>query len=320
MHDLIIIGGGPAGVAAGVYAARKKIKTLLITVDYGGQSEVSPDVQNWIGIVSMPGLELAERIEKHLKAYAQDVLEFQEGAKATKVSQLKNADEPDGPLFRVETDQGDGFEARAVILTAGSSRRKLKVEGAEEFDNKGIVYCASCDAPLFKDKDVVVIGGGNAGLEAAEQLTAHAKSIHILEFGPEFKGDPVTRDRLFANSKVTPVTNAETTKIKGDKFVSGLAYKDRQTGEVHELPVQGVFVEIGSLPNTDMVKDLCEMNTYDEVIIDHKTARTSVEGIWAAGDATDQPYKQNNISMGDAVKALEDVYIWLQARKSKGSK
>ena len=314
-YELIIIGGGPAGVAAGVYAARKRVKTLLITVDYGGQSVVSPDVQNWVGIVSLPGPELAKRLEEHVKAYAEDVLECKEGTKVTRVTQRLVANKPGGPLFEVETDKGEVYEAKALIVASGASRRKLKIKGAEEFDNKGIVYCASCDAPLFKDKDVVVIGGGNAGLESAEQLIAYAKSIRILELGPEFRGDRITQKRIFADEKITPITDAETIEVKGDKFVTGLVYKDKKTGKTHELAVQGVFVEIGSVPNTSFVKDLCELNKYGEIIIDHKTARTNIEGIWAAGDATDEPYKQNNISMGDAVKALEDLYIWLQKRK-----
>lgn len=317
MYDLIIVGGGPAGVAAGVYAARKRIKSLLITYDYGGQSMVSLDVQNWIGIVSISGFDLAQALEKHVKAYADDVLEFNEGVRVTGITQILKADEEGGPKFSVATSDGSTHEARALIIGVGSRRRKLEVKGAEEFDNKGIVYCASCDAPLFKDKNVAVIGGGNAGLESAEQLTAYAKSIHIFEFGPEFRGDELTRERLFANSAVTPHVNAETVEIKGDNFVTGLVWKDRATGEMQkELAVQGVFVEIGSIPNTEMVKGLCELNKYGEIVIDHKTSRTSIEGIWAAGDASDQPYKQNNISMGEAVVALEDVYLWLQKRKA----
>lgn len=314
-YELIIIGGGPAGAAAGVYAARKRIKSLLIADEYGGQSMVSPDVQNWIGIVSLSGIELAKKLEEHLKAYAQGVLEFKENVKVAKVFQLKKTSEKGGPVFEVETDKGEKCEARAVIVASGARRRKLNVKGAEEFDNKGIVYCASCDAPLFKDQDVVVIGGGNAGLEAAEQLIAYAKSIYILELGPKFKGDEITQKRVFANPKVTPIENAKTLEIKGDNFVSGLLYKDTKTGEEKELAVEGVFVEIGSIPNTDFVKGFLKLNEYGEIVIDHKNSRTSVEGIWAAGDVTDQPYKQNNISMGDAVKALEDAYVWLQGGK-----
>lgn len=315
MYSLIIVGGGPSGVAAGVYAARKRIKTLLLTESFGGQSTDSLDIQNWIGIVSMTGVELAERLEKHLRSYADDILELKSRVKVKKVSQLKKAGEKQGPLFEVETEGGEKYQSRTIIYALGSRRRKLKVKGADRFEHKGIVYCASCDAPLFRDRDVVVIGGGNAGLEAAEQLTAYATSIHVLELGPEFRGDKVTQERVFKNPKVTAHTNAETLEIKGDNMVSSLVWKNKKTDKVQEIPVQGVFVEIGSIPNTESVKDLVKMNDYGEIVIDHKTSRASVEGIWASGDATDQPYKQNNISMGDAVKALEDAYLYLQNLK-----
>jgi len=315
MYELIIVGGGPAGVAAGVYAARKKIKTLLLTESIGGQSTNSVNIQNWIGIVSMSGVELAERLEKHLKAYADDVLEIKTRVRVTKISQLKKAKEKEGPIFEVETDDGGKYQGRVIIFALGSSRRKLQVKGADKFEHRGIVYCASCDAPLFRDRDVAVIGGGNAGLEAAEQLIAYANTIHIFEIGPEFRADKLTQERVFKNPKVIPHTNAETLEIKGENMVSGIVFKDKNTGKIQEIPVQGVFVEIGSIPNTDMLKGLVKMNNYGEIIIDHKNCRTSLEGIWAAGDATDQPYKQNNISMGDAVKALEDAYLYLQKLK-----
>ena len=315
MYELIIVGGGPAGAAAGVYAARKRIKTLLITESFGGQSTDSADIQNWIGIVSMSGVELAERLEKHLQAYSDDVLELKSRVKVTKIIQLKKAGEEGGPIFEVETDDGNKFQTRIIIFALGSRRRKLQVKGADEFEHKGIVYCASCDAPLFRDRDVAVVGGGNAGVEAAEQLIAYAKSIHIFELGPEFRADKLTQERVFKDAKVTAHTNAETLEIKGDNMVSGLVWRDKESGKAQEIPVQGVFVEIGSIPNIEPLKGLVEMNKYGEIVIDHKNSRTSVEGIWAAGDATDQPYKQNNISMGDAVKALEDAYLYLQKLK-----
>lgn len=316
-HDLIIIGGGPAGVAAGVYAARKRIKTLLLTESFGGQSTDSVDIQNWIGIISMTGIELAERLKKHLEAYAENVLEFKSPVRTVKISQLKKAGKQGGPLFEVETSDGEKYQSRIIIFAAGSRRRKIQIKGADEFEHKGIVYCASCDAPLFRDKDVAVIGGGNAGVEAAEQLISYAKSIRIFEIGPEFKADKSTQERVFKNPKITTHTNAEVIEVKGDKLVSGLVWRDKKTGKTEEIPVQGVFVEIGSIPNTEAVKDLVKMNEQGEIIIDHKTSRTSVEGIWSAGDATDQPYKQNNISMGDSVKALEDAYLYLQKISSE---
>ena len=310
IYDLIIVGGGPGGAAAGVYAARKRLNNLLITDTFGGQSTVSADIQNWIGIPSFSGYEMSEKLEEHLRKYAEDVLTLQVGEFVTKIEKVNSH-------FKVTTDKGNIFESLAIILTSGSRRRKLAVPGAAEYEGKGIVYCATCDAPLFRGKEVVVIGGGNAGLESAEQLLEYATKIYILEFGTEFKGDPVTKERVFKNSKVVPITNAETVAVEGDKFVTGLVYKDRKTDEQKELPVQGVFIEIGSVPNSEMVKELVELDTHGEVVIDHKTARTSLEGIWAAGDVSNQPYKQNNISMGDSVKALEDAYMWLQTKKDE---
>jgi alkyl hydroperoxide reductase subunit F len=263
----------------------------------------------------MTGVELAERLEKHLRSYADDVLEMKSRVKVNKITQLKKAGEKGSPLFEVETDDNKKYQSRIIIFALGSRRRKLQVEGAEKFEHKGIVYCASCDSPLFRDRDVAVVGGGNAGVEAAEQLIAYAASIHIFEIGQEFRADKLTQERVFKNPKVTAHTNAETLEIKGDNMVSGLLWKDKNSGKIQEIPVQGVFVEIGSIPNTDAVRGLVEMNKNGEIVIDHKTCRTSVEGIWAAGDATDQPYKQNNISMGDAVKALEDAYLYLQKLK-----
>jgi len=306
MYDLIIIGGGPAGAAAGVYAARKKIKTLLITEEWGGQSTVSPDVQNFIGIVNMPGNELAKRFKEHIEAYKQDTLEIKEPARATNVREK-------GGNFEVETKKGEKFESRAVLVASGGHRRKLPAKGADEFDQKGLTYCASCDAPLFSGQKVVVIGGGNAGFEAADQLLDHAAEVTLFQRSDKFRADPATAERVLKNPKMKAWTNTEIKEVKGDKFVQSVVYV--RDGKEEEMEVGGVFVEIGSLPNSDVVKDLVKLNDYGEIIIDHKNARTSREGVWAAGDVSDVRFKQNNISMGDGVKALEDIYGWLQENK-----
>jgi len=315
VYDLIIIGGGPAGVAAGVYAGRKKIKSLVITKEWGGQSKVSPEIQNWIGEKAISGFELAKRLEAHIKEYADEVVEFDEGSLVTEVKQIREATEKELPLFEIKTDKEKTYKTHSIIVASGARRRKLQVPGAEKFEGRGVVYCATCDAPLFKDKEVAVIGGGNAGLEAAKQLLSYSSKIYILEFGEEFKGDPITQEALFKNKKIVPITSAETLEIQGDKFVEKLIYRDRKTGEKKEIEVQGIFVEIGSLPNTEFVKGIVQTNERGEIIVDHKTCRTSTEGIWAAGDVIDGLYKQNNISVGDGVKALEDMYIWLQKKK-----
>ncbi len=297
-YDLVIIGGGPAGVAAGVYAARKRIKTVLITEAFGGASLVSADIQNWIGTKSISGLELAKNFEEHLRAqegieiYSPDVVEKIE----------KNIDS-----FKVFTKEGNVFETKTVLVATGSARKKLNVPGEKELDGKGVVYCSTCDAPLFKGKAVAVIGGGNAGLEAVVDLLAYASSIKLLEFGPALKGDPVTQDKIKKDSKVTIITNAKTLEITGGQFVNGLVYEDQLSKEKKQLAVDGVFVEIGAYPNVGFVKDLVKVNGFGEIIVDHKTQQTSQSGIWAAGDASDVIYKQNNISAGDAVKAVLNI-------------
>lgn len=303
MYDLLIIGGGPAGVAAGVYAARKRIKTVLIAEDFGGQSIVSEDVQNFIGIVSLPGSEIASRFKEHLEAYSDDVLDIQEGDRIISLNKINGG-------YEARSKGDKKYEAHAVLMASGAHRRKLTIEGAERLDNKGISYCASCDAPLFRDKDVVVIGGGNAGFESASQLLEYATSVTLFERGGSFLADLVTVEKVLKNKKMKALTNVELKEIKGDKFVESVIYT-YENGE-HELKVGGVFVEIGSVPNSDFVKDLVELNKRGEIVVDHKTQRSSRDGIWAAGDVSDVLYKQNNISMGDGVKALEDIYLWLQ--------
>ena len=304
IYDLLIVGGGPAGAAAGVYAARKRIKTVLVVEEFGGQSIVSSDVQNFVGIVTLPGHEMATRFREHLEAYADDVLDIQEGDRVIKLEGSDGA-------FRAQTKNGKTLEARTVLVTSGSSRRKLSVEGAERLDNKGISYCASCDAPLFGGKDVIVVGGGNAGFESAQQLLDYATSVTLFERGDSFRADPVTIEKVLKHEKMKALKNVELKEIKGDKFVESVVYTDKE-GKEEELKVGGVFVEIGSIPNTDFVKDLVETNKIGEIVVDHKTQRSSRDGIWAAGDVSDVLYKQNNISMGDGVKALEDIYLYLQ--------
>mgnify|MGYP001391028750 CR=1 FL=1 len=307
MYDLIIIGGGPAGSAAGVYAARKKLKTLFLTVDFGGQSVVSADIQNWIGTISISGDKLAKDLKEHVLAYAKDVLDLKEGVRVSKI-------EKTGETFKVSTEKGENFESKTVLVATGADRRKLKVPGAAEFENKGITYCASCDGPLFVDKDVVVIGGGNAGFETAAQLLAYTKSVTLLHRGPEFKADQITVQKVLKNPKMKAITNANTTEIEGDKFVSGLVYKDGESGETHEIQTEGIFVEIGLVPNTKFIEDFLELSEYKQIVIDSKNQRTSVDGVWAAGDCSDGLFHQNNIATGDAVKALEDIYNYINAR------
>lgn len=305
MQDLIIIGGGPAGVSAGVYASRKKLKTIVIAKDFGGQSIVSDSIENWIGTITIPGPELAKQLESHLMAYAGDTVEVRKGEYGQKVEKIDGG-------FKVTTDKGS-YDTKSVLITTGSHRRRLEAENADMFEHKGITYCASCDGPMFTGKDVVVIGGGNAGFESAAQLLAYTNSVTILHRNADFKADPVTVEAVLKDPKMHAITNAQITKIIGDKFVTGLVYKDLVSGEEKEISCQGIFVEIGNLPTTEMVEGLVPLDEYKRIKIDPWTQRTEVEGVWAAGDCTNAVYHQNNIAAGDAVKALEDIYVWVKA-------
>lgn len=306
MHDLIIIGGGPAGISAGIYASRKQLKTLLITKEWGGQSIVSPDIQNWIGTKNISGDALAKSLEEHLKAYAGEFVSIVDNALATKITKTDSG-------FSVEANNGNTYEARAVLVASGSTRRKLEVPGAAQYDQKGLTYCATCDGPLFSGRDVVVIGGGNAGFETAAQLLAYTKSVTLLHHGDAYKADPVTVQKVLAHPNMTGILNAKTKEIKGETFVTSVVYTDKE-GQDHEVPAGGIFVEIGLMPSTDYVSGLVELDEYKRIKIDPWTQQTSVPGIWAAGDCTNIKYHQNNISAGDAVRALEDIYVHLKAK------
>lgn len=304
MYDLVIIGGGPAGVAAGVYAARKKIKTALVAESFGGQSLVSADVQNWIGDVSLSGFDLAQKLEKHIRAYT-DVLIIS-GDRAAEIKKIDGG-------FALTTKNGKMMEAKTIFVASGSRRRKLGVPGEDKFEGKGVAYCSICDAPIFAGKDVAVVGGGNAGLEAVVDLLPYATKIYLVEFSDSLKGDPVTQEKVKADPRVEIIFKSKTLEVRGaDGFVTGLKYLDMATNATKELPVGGVFVEIGAIPNADFLGNLVEKNKFGEVIVDHKTQRSSLTGIWAAGDVSDVLYKQNNISAGDAVKAVLNIYDYLQ--------
>jgi len=304
MYDLVIIGGGPAGVGAGIYAARKKIKTALVTDFFGGQSLVSADIQNWIGTKSISGLDLARMLEAHLRA--QKGIEIVEGDRVVKIEKIKSG-------FRVIMESGKIVETKTILVATGSRYRKLGIPGEEKFEGRGISNCSTCDAPLFAGKRVAVIGGGNSGLEAVVDLIPYASKIYLIHRGEALKGDAVTQEKIKAEPKVEVILNAQTQEIFGNDFIEGIRYLDKKTNEQKELKVDGVFVKIGLVPQSDLVKDLVNLNEWGEIIVDHKTQRTSADGIWAAGDVTDVLYKQNNISVGDAIKAVLNIYSFLSS-------
>ena len=308
MYDLAIIGGGPAGVAAGVYAARKKLKTLLIAETIGGQSTDSPDVQNWIGTPHISGTEMAKQLQRHLREYAGDMLELTLGERATAVT--KN-----GSSFSIQTAK-TSYIAQTVFVATGGSRKKLEAVGAAQFEHKGVTYCASCDGPIFSGQDVAVVGGGNAGFETAAQLLAYCKSVTLIHRQPDFlRADKATVDTVLAHPNMKTIVNATPVEVKGDTFVKSISVKDNATGAITEIPVVAVFVEIGMVPATDPVKGLVELDQWGKIKVDAKNQRASVAGVWAAGDCSDGLYHQNNIAAGDAVKALEDIYLYIKAAK-----
>ncbi|MEI7719860.1 MAG: FAD-dependent oxidoreductase [bacterium] len=317
MYDLAIIGGGPAGVSAGVYAARKRLKTLFIAETIGGQSTDSVGIENWIGTEKISGLDLAKTLGIHLKAYAGDVVDLKIGERATEVTKVANA-------FTVTTSKG-AYEARAVLVATGGVRRKLGVPGALEFENKGLTYCASCDGPLFSGQDVVVVGGGNAGFESAAQLLAYCKSVTLVHRNSDFaKADAATVEAVLAHPNMHTLTNTEPVEVKGSAhgFVSSIVVKNNKTNETSEVACGGIFVETGMIPATDFVKDLFPLDQFGRVVVNAKNQRVlsgnaEVPGVWAAGDCTDELYHQNNIAAGDGVKALEDIYVYLKTQKSE---
>lgn len=323
MYDLIIIGGGPAGIAAGVYASRKKLKTLFLTESFGGQSIVSEGIENWIGTIKISGNELAKNLEAHLRAYAGDIVDIKTGGWVQSVEKLpvdNAAGEVSGHVFKVTlapkkgATEGESFISHAILIATGSKRRKLEAINADKFEHKGLTYCATCDGPLFADQDVVVVGGGNAAFESAAQLAAYCKSVTLINRSDTYRADPVTVEKILAKENVTSITNTVIEEVYGDMFVTGIRIKNTQTGEVRDLATTGVFIEIGMLPNTDFISNLVERDEYNKIKVDHRTQSTSQPGIWSAGDCTDGLYHQNNIAAGDAVKALEDIYVYISKK------
>ncbi len=316
-YDLLIIGGGPGGTAGAVYAARKQLNTIIVAEKFGGQSDVSAEIYNWIGTKAISGADLAKAFEEHVYQYEGQFLTIKKGQKVTALTStllplLKGGSE--ARVFTATLSNGEKIEAKTVLVASGSRRRKLDVPGADKFENKGVVYCASCDGPLFSGMDVVVIGGGNAGFESAAQLLAYCKSVTLMHRRDTYKADEITVRRVLAHEKMKELKNTEPLEVLGDKFVTGIKYKNTVTGEEGTLPVGGIFVEVGQIPNTDFLKELLPLDEIGRVLVDPRSQATSLPGIWAAGDCTDILYHQNNIAAGDAVRALEDIYLWIHAR------
>ncbi len=316
LYDVIIIGAGPAGSAAAVYVARKRLKTLLLTESFGGQSIVSDDIQNWIGEEHISGFDLAQKMETHVRAFS-DMVQINMPERAVSVKKISSGDSSRSHDFQITTDANTVYQTKSVIVTSGARRRKLNVPGEEKFNSKGVAYCATCDAPLFSGKKVLVVGGGNAGLESVQDLFPYASQVYLMIRGDVLKGDPVTQEAIQKDPKLSILYNTEVQEILGENFVTGVRHKNNKTGEIKELSVDGVFIEIGSIPNSEIVKDLVERDAFGQIVVDAKHGTASSPGIFAAGDVTDDPYKQNNISAGDGVKAALATYGYLMQRTKK---
>lgn len=301
MDDLIIIGGSAAGSAAAVYAARRNLKVRVVSADLGGEVARSGEIENWPGVIHTTGIELATKFEEHLRSYD---LPIETGVWIEKI------DRRDGVFHLTGTKDGQpaSYEAKSVLIATGVHPRLLKVPGEEELKNKGLSYCTVCDGPLFRNKQVITIGGGNSALESALMLAGLAQSVTILTINPELGGEAVLIDKLKALPNVTIVTNAETTKILGETVVSGVEYRDKESGETRELAAQGVFVHIGMIPNSAFVD--VEKNQFGEIKV-NQVCETNIPGLFAAGDVTDIPFKQIAIATGQGVTAALQIARYL---------
>lgn len=297
--DVLVVGGGPAGSSAAIYAARKGIRTGIVAERFGGQVMDTLSIENFISVPHTEGPKLAASLEEHVKNYNVDIMNLQ------KAKHLEKKD-----LFEVTLENDAVLKAKTVILSTGARWRNVGVPGEEEFKNKGVAYCPHCDGPLFEGKDVAVIGGGNSGIEAAIDLAGIVNHVTVLEFAPELKADSVLQDRVNSLPNVTVITNAQTTEITGDTSVNGISYKDRATDEIHHVGLQGVFVQIGLVPNTEWLDESVERNRMGEIVVD-KQGATSVKGLFAAGDCTDSAYNQIIISMGSGATASLGAFDYL---------
>ncbi len=302
--DVLIVGGGPAGAAAAVYAARKGIRTGVVAERFGGQTLDTLGIENYISVLETQGPKFAAALEAHAKTYGVDIMNGQ------LVTAIEPASQPGG-LATVTLQNGARLQSRALILSTGARWRNVNVPGEDEYRNKGVAYCPHCDGPLFKGKKVAVIGGGNSGVEAAIDLAGVVDHVTVVEFAPQLKADAVLVKKLHSLPNVTVHLNAQTTAITGDgSRVNGLRYADRATGAEHAIELAGVFVQIGLVPNTDFLKGALELSRYGEVIVDAHGA-TSAPGVYAAGDATTVPYKQIIIAAGDGAKAALSAFDYL---------
>jgi alkyl hydroperoxide reductase subunit F len=301
LYDLIIIGGGPAGITAGIYAARKKIKTLLITKNFIGQAGKAFWVENYPGFERISGIELMGKFKNHLKKFEMEIKETE----VRKIREIKGK-------FIVQAGRKNNFVSKTVILASGRDPRPLEVSGEKELIGRGVSYCPTCDMPFFRNKIVAVIGGGNAGFNAAVEAAGYGNEVYILEFSPKIIADEIVQERAKKTKKVKIILNARVKKILGKNEVQGLIYEDKISKREKTLNVQGIFIMIGEVPATDYVKGLVDFNEKDEVKINPRNNQTKTPGLFAAGDITDIKEKQIIIAAGEGAKTALSVYNYLK--------
>ncbi|PIC77357.1 alkyl hydroperoxide reductase subunit F [Sporosarcina sp. P19] len=301
--DVLVVGGGPAGASAAIYAARKGIRTGIVADRFGGQILDTAAIENFISVNRTEGPKLAASLEEHVKEYDIDIMNLQTAKRLEKKD-----------LIEIELENGAVLKSKTVILSTGARWRNIGVPGEAEFRNKGVAYCPHCDGPLFEGKDVAVVGGGNSGIEAAIDLAGIARHVTVLEFAPELKADAVLQERLNSLPNAKVLTNVQTKEITGTDKVDGVTYTDRDSGEEHHIELDGIFIQIGLVPNTDWLGDSIERNRFGEIVVDKKGA-TNVPGVFAAGDCSDSPYKQIIISMGSGATASLSAFDYLVRSK-----
>jgi alkyl hydroperoxide reductase subunit F len=300
-YDVLVVGGGPAGAAAAIYAARKGIRTGIVSERFGGQVLDTLGIENFISVAQTEGPRFVAELEEHVRQYDVEILNAQRAERLIPAEQA-------GGFAQITLANGARLNARTVILATGARWRNVNVPGEQTYRNRGVAYCPHCDGPLYKGKRVAVIGGGNSGVEAAIDLAGIVEHVTLVEFAPQLKADAVLVARLKSLGNVVIHTNAQTTEITGDgSRVNGLRYTDRDTGQSHEVPLAGVFVQIGLVPNTEWLKGSVELSRFGEIVVDAR-GQTNVPGVFAAGDATTVPYKQIIIATGDGAKAALSAF------------
>lgn len=299
MYDVIIIGGGPAAMTAAIYAARKVLDQVMISPDIGGQAAWASEIENYLGYKLISGFDLVTKFEDHVREFGVERVD-------DRVKQVEKR----GDTFWVKTHGGQEFESRVVVVASGRSARNLGVPGEEEYKGRGVTYCATCDAPLFAGEDVAVVGGGNAGLDAAVQLTKIANQVYVIELCPDLIADKSFLQRIHAARNVEILAHTEVQEIKGNRLVESIVVRDTETGKQSEIPVGGIFVEIGSLPNVGFLPPEVRLNRHKEIMIDCQSY-SSLPGLFAAGDVTNIPNKQIIISAGEGAKAMLSAYDYI---------